>query len=106
MFRRWRRTWAVLKSIIPRHFFGCSSVVLLIESESSPRLQIAWANERSSPDLEQRLAPAFLPNHTFRNFYGELIGRWRHAFWRSLDSADCRSLSTLLPSFKLRDSAP
>jgi hypothetical protein len=29
MFRRWPRTWAVVKSIILRHLFECPSIVLL-----------------------------------------------------------------------------
>jgi hypothetical protein len=56
-------------------------------SEFPPPLQIAGANERSSPDLEDGYRP-FFTTRRFRNFYGE-----RSAF----DPADFRSLSTRLP---------
>src|SRR5262249_35699062 len=61
MFCRWCPTWAVLKLVILRHLLGCSSIILVgLGGELAVGFQIPWTNERSSPNLEQRLASAFL----------------------------------------------
>jgi hypothetical protein len=71
MFRRWFRTWAVLKSIILRHLFGRSSVVFIDWIEELAAAPDSVDQREVKADLELGLASAFLPNHKFRNFYGK-----------------------------------
>src|SRR3989442_13231305 len=78
MFCRWPRTWALLKSIILRHLFGCSSVVLLIGAASSSPFQIPRTNERSSPGCSgKNVTPPRPLLFTKPHIYGSFLSRAR-----------------------------
>src|SRR5262245_25908946 len=73
MFRLWRRTWAGCISVILRHLFGCSSVVLFIAERRVPAAAPDTMDQREvKPLVWKTVTKRFLRTH-IRKFYRELI---------------------------------